>query len=344
MKFVIDKSIPFVEGLFEPYATVLYKESSEITHNDILGADALLIRTRTKCNAALLEGTSVKMIASATVGMDHIDLAYCERYGINVRGAAGCSSNAVMNYVFSALYGCAARLSIDLRGKTIGIIGVGKVGKRVEDTARVLGFKVLLCDPQRQVAEGGSQFCDLDYLLENSDIVTLHIPSSDSNRKLCNAEFFEKMKPGAFFINSSRGEIVDEQALLEASAKLGPIIIDTWSNEPNINTELLEKAAIGTPHISGYSLQAKFAAATMVVRNVARFFQIKELYDFIPAENLEGRDSVHVDVTGMNQGQIASVFQYNYPIFTDDFMFRIAPQDFEKIRWNYKYRREVQID
>ena len=150
MKLVIDKSIPFIEGVFEPYATVLYREGPEISSEDIRDADGLVIRTRTKCDAKLLEGSMVKIIATATAGTDNIDYEYCKQHGIFFQNASGCNAGGVSNYVFSALFGAAARKSINLTGATVGIIGLGSVGQRVESMARSLGFKILRNDPKKE--------------------------------------------------------------------------------------------------------------------------------------------------------------------------------------------------
>ena len=345
MKIVIDRAIPFIEGVFEPYADeVVYKEGGEICRADVLDADALLTRTRTKCNAALLEGSKVKIIATATIGTDHIDIPWCEAHSICIRNAAGCNAGGVMNYVFSALYGAAARNSMPLFGSTLGIVGVGSVGSRVEAMARQLGFKVLLCDPPRAAKEGPAHFCSLDYLLENSDIVTLHVPLHDGTRAMANAAFFSKMREGAMFVNASRGEVVVDDDLIEAIPHLGPVIIDTWNHEPHVNRELLEKVAIATPHIAGYSYQGKQIGCMMTVRAVARFLGIAQLYDFFPASDMKELQAVKLDVRGKTQGEVAAIMQYNYPIFTDDFLFRSNPDSFEYLRENYQFRREFYID
>ena len=138
MKIVADREIPFLAGVFEPYAEVVYKQGDEISRDDVLDADVLIVRTRTQCGAQLLEGTSVKMISTATIGMDHIDMEYCKEHGIAVANAAGCNAGGVMQYVFSAVYGIAARKAIKVEGATFGIIGVGNVGSKVEDMARYL--------------------------------------------------------------------------------------------------------------------------------------------------------------------------------------------------------------
>ena len=341
MKIVVDNAIPFLEGVFEPYAEVVYKGGSEIVHDDVVDADALIIRTRTKCDAALLEGTSVKMIATATIGMDHIDMDYCAQHGIHVENAAGCNAGGVMQYVFSALYGVGARKGIKIEGGNFGIIGVGHVGVQVESMARYLGFNVLRCDPPRAIAEGPEGFCSLEYLLENSDVVTMHVPLDDTTRGMADETFFALMKPGAIFINASRGEVINEDALIAAVPKLGAVVIDTWCNEPDINTELLDIVDIATPHIAGYSLLGKQNATMMAVQSVARFFNIDSLVNFHPHDDDPTHTPVLLDLKGKNHGEIAAVFQYNYPIFTDDFRLRMEPEKFEKLRSSYQYRRDI---
>ncbi len=343
IKIIIDRAIPFIQGILEPYADVRYMDGRAISHEDAMTADALVIRTRTKCDASLLDGTPVKFIATATIGMDHIDLSYCNEKGIIARNSAGCNAGGVMNYVFSALYGVASRKAIRLDGDKLGIVGVGNVGRRVDSVAGSLGFKVLKNDPPRMAEEGMEGFCTLDYLLANADIVTMHVPLNETTRGMANDEFFGRMKPGTIFINASRGEVVDEAALKRAIPKLGPVIIDTWNNEPDIDRELLSMVDIATPHIAGYSYQGKQNGTMMAVRALARFFGIGPLYDFFPKTEIIDLESIRLDLKGKSQGEVASVLQYNYPIFTDDFIFRMAPENFESLRSNYQYRREFYI-
>ena len=343
MKIVADKHVPFLEGVFEPYAEVVYIDGRAINHDDITDADALIIRTRTKCNADLLEGTKVSMIATATIGMDHIDLDYCRARNIEVHNAEGCNAGGVMQYVFSALYGIAARNGIKLDDATIGIVGVGHVGSKVETMARHLGFNVLLCDPPRAEAEGSDAFCSLEYLLANSQVVTMHVPLDETTRGMADEEFFMLMPPGAIFINAARGEILDDDALMQAIPKLGAVVIDTWNNEPNVNRELVDMVDIATPHIAGYSYQGKQNGTASAVQSVARHFGIRQLYDYYPEADIPDHDPVQLDLTGKTHGERAAVFQYNYPIFTDDFRFRMEPENFEKLRSEYQYRREIKI-
>lgn len=344
MKVVADNNIPFLEGVFEPYAEVVYKEGRAIEKADLMDADALIIRTCTRCNEQLLEGTSVKIIATATIGVDHIDMDYCSRKGITVHNAEGCNAGGVLQYVFSALYGVAARKFIKLDGCTIGIIGVGHVGSKVEAMAEYLGFNVLRCDPPRAAAEGEEGFCSLEYLLANSQVVTMHVPLEDTTRKMADEEFFRMMLPGSIFINAARGEVMDEQALMDAIPKLGAVVIDTWNNEPYVNKELLEMVDIATPHIAGYSYQGKQNGTSSSVQAVARYFGIKELYDYYPSADIPDHEPLVLDLKDKNQGERAAVFQYNYPVFTDDFRFRMDPGRFEKLRSEYQYRREICVE
>lgn len=342
LKIVADSGIPFLNGVFEPYADIVFKEGADIGRADVADADALIIRTRTKCDRELLKDSRVSMIATATIGMDHIDLGYCAVNGIEVHNAKGCNAGGVMQYVFSALYGVCAHNGINLSGKVFGIIGAGNVGGRVERMARYLGFEVLVCDPPRAEKEGPEGFVDLDTLLSESDIVTIHTPLDDSTREMADEAFFCRMKLGAIFINAARGEVVNDEALLRAAPKLGALILDTWNNEPFVNRNLLEIADIATPHIAGYSYQGKMNRTAMAVQAVARRFGIYNLYDFYPRE-LPCDVPQKLELSGLSQGEIAATFQYNYPVFADDFIFRMNPDDFEKIRNNYNYRREIYI-
>lgn len=344
MKIVIDKNIPFLEGVFEPYAEVVYETAKAINRQLVMDADAIVISTRTRCNEELLEGTAVKMIATSSIGTDHIDLPYCASKGIHIQNTSGSNAGGVMNYVFSALYGVASRKRIKLEGAKLGIIGMGHVGTRIDKMAGALGFQVLRCDPPRARQEGDYGYVSQDELLEQASIVTLHVPLNEQTRGMADEEFFRKMQPGAFFINVGRGEIMVDSALKEAIPKLGAVVIDTWNNEPDVDPELIEMVDIATPHIAGYSYQSMQNGASTIVRTIARFFQFQQLYDFFPETDIKELEAVKVDLKGKTQGEIASIIQYNYPIFTDDFLFREDPSQFERMRATYQYRREFFVD
>ena len=343
MKIVADTNIPFLKGVLEPYAEVVYMDGRSINREAMMDADAIVIRTRTRCCEETLRGTKVKMIASATIGTDHIDLQWCRENGIDVRNAEGCNAGAVANYIFSAMYAVTSRRAIKMEDAVLGIVGVGNVGRKVEHMARTLGLKVLLNDPPRAALEGEEGFVNIDTLLSEATIISIHVPLDNTTQGMCNDAFFEKMRPGTIFINASRGEVVDEAALLRARPKLGALVLDTWCNEPNVSQILIDACDIATPHIAGYSYQGKQNGTAMAVQAIARHFGIKDLEFFSPAMEDALMPKV-INVKGKTQGEIAAAVQYNYPIFTDDFLFRVNPSNFEKLRSEYNYRREFYFE
>lgn len=365
MKVIVDKDIPFIEGVLEPFAQVVYLPGKDFTPDLVRDADALIIRTRTRCNAHLLEGSSLQFIATATIGTDHIDLEYCKSAGIEVANATGCNSGGVMQYVFTSLYALAKKNGIILTGKSgagfqgsrvptsLGIIGVGNVGSKVAELGEYLGFEVLRCDPAKERAQtlafnrgeialkDFKDFYSLEYILEHSDIITLHTDLNNSSRGMAGDEFFKKMKNGSIFINSSRGEIVQDDALLRHRGKLAGLILDVWNGEPHINGQLLETADIATPHIAGYSYEGKVNGTTMAVKSFAGYFDIGELKDFriVPQEpntNFFSKDN-------MTQNQISEYFENIFPIFEHCTDLKTNPQNFEQLRSNFKYRREFYV-
>lgn len=342
LKIVADSHIPFLDGVFEPFADVLLKDGGQICREDLRDADALLVRTRTRCDRTLLEGSGVKFIATATIGTDHIDMKWCGSHGIEVCNAAGCNAGAVMQYVFTALYGVCATKSIDLEGRTLGIIGVGHVGSRVEQAARKLGFNVLLCDPPRAAKEGSGGFVTMEELLQNSDIVTMHTPLDASTKAMAGKDFFGLMRSGAVFINASRGEVVDEDALAEASGKLGAVIIDTWAGEPSINGRLLEIADIATPHIAGYSLLGKINGTEMSVRALGRHFGIKE-HERFRVERKDEEVFRELPSASMTQKELTARLLDVYDVFGDDAALRSSVSSFEALRQGYELRKELKI-
>ena len=313
---VVDRDIPFIAGVFEPWFSVRYLAGREIGPDAVRDAVALVVRTRTRCDAQLLAGSSVRLVATATIGTDHIDGAFCAAQGITVVSAPGCNAAAVAQYVRTAM----RALSLDTPGATLGVIGVGHVGSLVAAAGRRSGLRVLLNDPPRAAAEGPAAFTPLPDLLTQADIVTLHIPLWPENRDFADAAFFSRLRPGTAFINASRGEVVDEEALLLARPGLGALVIDTWKNEPSINRRLLEAADIATPHIAGYSIQGKIKGTEAVVRAVGKTFGIPALTSF--------------SVRGV------PLPQEPYDIWADTAALRADPAAFESLRAQYAYRND----
>jgi len=347
MKIVADDKIPFLKGVLEPFAEVVYLPGKEINREALLGVDALLIRTRTKCTENLLKGTTIKFIGTATIGFDHIDSQYCENNNIEWINAPGCNSSSVQQYIAAAMLKMASEKGFKLSDRTIGIIGVGNVGKKVAKLAKALGMKVLLNDPPRARAEGEENFHSLATILFQSDIITCHVPlnivDEDCTYHLMNEKTFKKMNKGALFINSSRGEVTKTSALKQAlvSGKLGGAVIDVWENEPDIDQTLMKKAFIATPHIAGYSTDGKANGTSMVVNSLCKYFNLP-LKDWYPSDVPSPvSPELTINASGKSDEDVIreAVF-HTYDILTDDSKFRSAPADFEKQRGDYPLRRE----
>ncbi len=366
MKFVIDDKIPFIRGVFEPHAEVVYLPGGEIRREHLLNADGLLVRTRTHCNKNLLEGTPVKFIGTATIGFDHIDTGWSESNGIYWTNAPGCNSGSVAQYITAVLLEIAESKGFELKDKTLGIIGGGHVGKKVERIARLFGMHVLLNDPPRERAEGSVSFTGIHELLHTSDIVTIHVPlnreGADKTYHMVNRRFIENLKPGAALINSSRGEIVDESEVvrmlreLRELRKLGFMALDVWENEPDINLELLGLVDIATPHIAGYSQDGKHNATRMITEAACRFFGLTGTEGSLSINplnndnlNLNPRHlspvTRHPSPITRHQSPVTShsFIRATYDILSDDRRLRESPGTFEKQRNNYPIRREFSV-
>jgi erythronate-4-phosphate dehydrogenase len=347
IKIVADNKIPFLKGVLDQVADMVYLPGKEISAEDVREADALITRTRTCCDASLLDGSDVKYIATATIGYDHIDTQYCDQQGITWTNAPGCNSSSVEQYILSVLLNLAGRDGYDLKGRTIGIIGVGHVGSKVEKAARALGMRVLLNDPPRARKEGPHAFVDLEYILQEADIITLHVPfnlsGEDKTYHLAGHDFFGQLAKKALIINSSRGEVVDSGALKAAlqDQKLAGAVLDVWEEEPGIDLELLDLARIATTHIAGYSADGKAKGTSMSVQAVSRFFSLgfDDWYPgMIPAPD---HPEITLDGTGMDlQEMLIEVVNQAYNVLEDDRRLRESPERFEELRGTYPIRRE----
>lgn len=234
MKIVIDKNIPFIEGVLEPFADVIYLPGSEINHMVIKDADALIIRTRTICNKELLSGSKVKFIASATIGYDHIDTRWCESHGISWTSAEGCNSTSVMQYIASVLVFLSKKHNFKFEDRTIGVIGIGNIGRKVVKLSEVLGMRIVLNDPPLARKLGPCGLISLNGIIREADIITLHVPlnlnGEDKTYHLLDEFVMKSLNPGTLLINSSRGEVVDNFALKKIlkSGQLLGAVLDVW--------------------------------------------------------------------------------------------------------------------
>lgn len=347
IRIIADDKIPFLKGVLEPYANVTYLPGKHITKDAAMVADALLIRTRTRCNEQLLEGTPVKFIATATIGYDHIDTGFCKRAGISWTNAPGCNSYSVKQYVSSALLRIAGESGFSLKGKTIGIVGVGNVGRKIEEVATILGMNVLVNDPPRARREKDKRFVDLEQLLSGSDIITLHVPlnmeGQDKTFHFFNDETFSKIKKGTWFINCSRGEVVDTAALKKALEMdfLAGSVLDVWEREPELDIPLMHMSFIATPHIAGYSADGKANGTAMSVRSLCKHFNLP-LGDWFPKDVPSPSEPLFsIECEGKSDEEILrKVVFHTYNIVEDDIKLRFDPSKFEKLRGDYPVRRE----
>ena len=349
MKIVIDDRIPFIRGAFEPFAEVVYLPGAKTTAEDVKDADAVITRTRTKCDASLLEGSSVKIIATATIGYDHIDAEWCEGHGIEWTNAPGCNSWSVKQYISSVLVTLARKHSLDLSRITLGVVGVGNVGSKVAEAAGILGCRVLLNDPPRAEKEGTEGFVDLDTIIRESDLITLHVPLSPKESKhgtwhLFDAARIASLRPDQILINSSRGPVVDNIALRKAleDKKIKAAVLDVWEDEPEIDRTLMSLLDISTPHIAGYSADGKANGTTMSVNAVAAKLGLpltewKAAGIPLPAQPLE----FTLDAEGKSrQEAFTEAILYTYPVTEDSERLRKDPDGFERQRGEYPVRRE----
>lgn len=347
MKIVADDKIPFLKGVLEPFAEVIYVPGQKISRDIVKDSDALLIRTRTLCTEALLEGTNVKFIGTATIGFDHIDTHYCNQNSITWTNAPGCNSSSVQQYIGAALLKISSEFHFNLKDKTLGIIGVGNVGSKVEKFARAIGMNVLLNDPPRARIEGMKRFRGLTGVLSEADIITIHVPlnlvGADYTYHLFGEENLNKIKKGTWLINSSRGEVVDTEIIKNFidSGILAGAVIDVWEKEPEIDEELMKKAFISTPHIAGYSTDGKANGTSMVVNSLSRFFNLP-LENWYPG-NVPLPEVTEITIDCKGEGEeniIREAVDHSYNISIDDLNLRKSPQDFEKQRGEYPLRRE----
>lgn len=347
MKIIIDNKIPYIKGALEPFAEVRYLPGSQTTAEVVKDADALITRTRTICNRELLRGSKVKYIATATIGYDHIDTEYCGEAGIKWTNAPGCNAESVNQYIASALVSWSMCHRTDLAGLTIGIVGVGNVGKRIAKTCEILGMNVLLNDPPRARKEGNDKFVSLEAIQKEADIITFHVPLNisgpDATHHLVNNLFIKKLKKNPLLINSCRGEVIDTESILNALEENGikGYIADCWEDEPKINIDLLNCCDIGTPHIAGYSKDGKANGTQMSVQAISRFFGLG--IDNWQATNIETPANTIIEIDGKQRRTysiLAEAILSTYDIEQDDEQLRENPKIFEQLRGDYPVRRE----
>lgn len=356
MKIIADENIPFVAECFSSIGEVETVLGREIIPCVIADADALLVRSITPVGADLLADSKVRFVGTATIGFDHIDIEYLSQNKIGFASAPGSNANSAAEYVIAALLNIAKRHSIDLEGKSIGIIGVGNVGGRVAKKASALGMKTYLNDPPLQRQTGDLKYLPIEKLFD-CDFITLHTPltfeGEDKTFHLADDKFFKSLKKGCIFINASRGGVVDSSALKAAieESRLQATVHDVWENEPNIDVELLEMVDIGTPHIAGYSLDGKIAGMIMIYKAACKYFGLDAKYDISSFLPVPAIPELKINTQSVSeQDTLLGIVEKIYDIKADDVRLRRMLEESEKergkyfdsLRRNYPVRREFQ--
>jgi len=347
MKIVADDKIPYLKGVLEPFADVVYVPGNLISREHLKDADALFTRTRTRCNKALLEDTNIRFIGTATIGYDHIDTEWCEKHGITWKNAPGCNASSVNQYIASALVNLASRFGFSLKERTLGVVGVGNVGRRVVHLAEMLGMRVYLCDPPREKNEGVCGFISLEGIIRECDIITFHVPLSFTGEyKTCqmiNRELLGKVLPGTLIMNTSRGEVADGNALREAlrTGKIAGLVLDVWENEPDFDLDLMQVSSLATPHIAGYSADGKAKGTSMIIQELSRFFDLG-IDDWEPNDIPDPlHPLIQIDCMNLTHEEVISrAILHTYDVAVDDRKLRESPATFEKQRGEYPPRRE----
>ena len=338
MKIVVDDKIPYIrETICQLADEVVFLSGAAITAADVKDADVLVVRTRTHCNQQLLEGSKVQLVVTATIGYDHIDTHWLDKAGIRWTNCPGCNSGSVAQYVECSLLLLEQQKKLPLSQSTIGIVGCGHVGSKVKAVAERHGMHVLVCDPPLQKANSqkltANSYVSLDEIERRCDVITFHVPLTREGRyatwHLADDAFFRRLSRVPYIINTSRGEVVDNKALLKAleEGRVRDAVIDVWENEPHPDAALLEKVFIGTPHIAGYSADGKVNADNMVVDAICQQFGLPYPEPIVPPTL---PSDIHLTGSPLDL----------YNPMDDSRKLKAEPSFFEQLRNNYPLRRE----
>jgi erythronate-4-phosphate dehydrogenase len=344
MRIIADNTIPFLKGIIEQTGEVSYLPPARFTAGAVRDADVLIVRSVDKCSREILEKSRVKLITTATIGYDHIDTAYCEKAGITWKNAPGSNAESVAEYLLASLIRLSMRTKEALAGKTIGVIGVGHVGRKVERLCNSYGMRVLCNDPPRAEKEGPGGFVSLRVVAEEADIITFHTPLTREGKyptyHLAGKELINALVRKPWLVNTCRGAVTDTVALLEgmADGKIGAMIMDCWENEPHISLPLLECTSIATPHIAGFSADGKANATRMCLENISRFFklEIKDMEKVTPP----APSYPAIDLNLYEDNRIERAILSSFDPIPADRALREEPGRFEWFRSHYSHPRE----
>ena len=348
LQILADENMPYVEQLFGELGNVRTKAGRDITSEDLIGVDVLLVRSITQVNKTLLsKADQLKFVGSATIGTDHLDIKYLEQRAIEWRNAPGCNATAVAEYVISALMTLSTRHEMILRDKVVAIVGAGNIGQRLAKKLSALNIAHFFCDPPLARAGAKGDYRDMAAVAQ-ADIISLHVPMTktgvDKTANLINRQFLSQLKPGTILINSCRGDVVNNQDLLEAinQGQSLHVVMDVWQNEPLICQELMNNVDIATPHIAGYSLEGKARGTFLLYQQwcqLAGQIQHKSLLQLLPHPTF---NATNIDLNAQSDG-LTKLVRMIYDIRDDDELCRTKADTgsgFDTLRKQYAVRRE----
>lgn len=355
MLIVADENIPLVDAFFAEFGEIRRLPGRQITRADVHDADVLLVRSVTKVDRDLLEGSAVRFVGTCTIGTDHLALDYFHQEGIQWSSAPGCNARGVVDYVLGSLLTLAEIEDANLNQRTYGVVGAGEVGGRLVNVLKGLGFNVLVCDPPRQAAEGGD-YVSLEQIIERCDVISLHTPLDKSAENatwhLLDQQRLNQLKHGTWLINASRGPVIDNNALREVLTRREDLqaVLDVWEAEPQVDVELADLCVLATPHIAGYSLDGKQRGTAQIYQAFCDFLgqeAVIKLADLLPAPWLA---KVELSADSDPAWALATVCRGVYDPRRDDADFRrslvgtVQEQKlaFDALRKHYPVRREIE--
>jgi|TARA_R110000744_G_scaffold49608_3_gene107697 erythronate-4-phosphate dehydrogenase len=354
MKIIADENMPNAEALFSHLGTVELVNGRALTHDQVKNADVLLVRSVTKVTRDLLEGSSVRFVGSATIGVDHIDLKYLAEVNVAFSSAPGCNAEAVADYVFSGLSYLYLTKGLHWLSKKIGVIGYGNVGKSVYERFARMGCQVCVYDPLKMDSGGSVNFVSLTDVLA-CDVISLHAPLTHSGsyptKGMLGAEALSQLSAGAAIISAGRGGVIDEQALIERHAQLNGdlhLVLDVWDDEPNINQALVSIVDIATPHIAGYSKQGREKGTWMVYQALCQYLKLNTLGISSKDAMSDGwLSAIRVRAGGSQEEMLARSIHAIYDVARDDARLRFKYREnkennvFDWLRKHYIERDEL---
>jgi erythronate-4-phosphate dehydrogenase len=355
MKIVCAETVLLGSEAFSNAGITTVMPDREISRDDLTDADALIVRSKTRIDMDLLEGTPVQFVGTATAGTDHIDRQALSAAGIYWCASPGCNANSVSEYIIAALLVLAHRHGFDLQGRSIGVVGCGQVGSRVAAKCESLGMRVLRNDPPLAAASADPDYYPLETVLGESDIVTLHVPLVRDGPwptcRMTDYRFFEQLKPGAVFMNAARGSVCDYDALLEArqAGAVSRMVIDVWNPEPAFRPDVLQRADLATAHIAGHSFEGKLNGTVACYNELCNFFEIPRTWDTALSLPQAPVPVLETDCTGLDdEALLREIVRAVYDIEADDVLIRKAAvpdevdraRNFDALRKHYRTRRE----